>query len=349
MTLPNVARHAWLIPSVVCAALLAALPAGGQAPPAPQDEIKAVVRISKELIEDVAARVEVAAAIPYRATVLGFCCQGVINGRGKLAVEMTTAQGEATFVVSSHGTASTYARGVRGPIVALGPAWGPFASRTSVRFDGRKFYLMGTTPWAEVHGRLDRVEGRHGGPVGRAVGRVLLPIGEHLVPRAEAEATPIGEYYLKNFVDGLAEVIVARLDRTIPVERSLNRVFPETRDWVFQMSSGPRFIQAAYGPRGSRVPVLPENPAQLKDVRLELWLHSTTTEAQDLVKLSKVPLAKALVRKYIETEFPELAALSENRSLDAVGPWLVLSIGAPRPEVLQRGGLTERGGARPGG
>jgi hypothetical protein len=97
------------------------------------------------------------------------------------------------------------------------------------------------------------------------------------------------------------------------------------------------------------VPVLPENPAHLKDVRLELWLHSTATEAQDLVKLSKVPLAKALVHKYIETEFPELAALSENRSLDAVGPWLVLSIGAPRPEVIQRGGLTERGGTRPGG
>jgi hypothetical protein len=78
------------------------------------------------------------------------------------------------------------------------------------------------------------------------------------------------------------------------------------------------------------VPVLPENPAQLKDVRLELWLHSTATEARDLAKLSKVPLAKALVHKYLETEFPELAALSNNRSLDAVGPWLVLSIGAPK-------------------
>jgi hypothetical protein len=341
MTLHNVARRAWLIPSAVCAALLVALPAGGQAPPAPQGEIMAVVRISKQFIEDVAAREEVVAAVPYDAKVLGFRCQGVINGRGKLAVDMTTAQGEATFVVSSHGTAETCVRGTRGPIVAMGPAWGPFASRTSVRFDGRKFSLMGTTPWAEVHGKLDRVEGR-------AVGRVLLPLGEHLVPRAEAEATPIGEYYLKNFVDGLAEEIVARLDRTIPVERSLNRVFPETRDWVFQMSTGPRFLQAAYGPRGSRVPVLPEDPAHLKDVRLELWLYSTATEAQDLVKLSKVPLAKALVHKYIETEFPELAALSENRSLDAVGPWLVLSIGAPKPEVLQRGGLSEREATRPG-
>jgi hypothetical protein len=254
----------------------------------------------------------------------------VIDGRGKLSVEMTTAQGEATFVVSSHGTAQTYVRGVRGPIVALGPAWGPFASRTLVRFDGRKFSLVETTPWAQVHGELDCVEGRHGRAAGRAVGRLLRPIGEHLVPRAEAEATPIGEEILKNFVNQLAEEIIAKLDRTTPVEKSVNRLFPETRDWVFQMSTVSQFLQAAFGPRGSPVPVLPENPGRLKDVRLELWLHSTAKEAQALVKLTKVPLAKKLVQKYLETVLPELAALAENRSVDSVGPWLVISIGAPK-------------------
>jgi hypothetical protein len=96
------------------------------------------------------------------------------------------------------------------------------------------------------------------------------------------------------------------------------------------MSTDPVFIQAAFGPRDAKVPVLPENPGHVKDVRLELWLHSTAKEAKDLVELSKKPLAKALVQKYIETEFPELAAFSENRSLDAVGPWMVISIGAPK-------------------
>jgi hypothetical protein len=332
MIFANTVKHAWLIPFAVCTSLLVAMPGRGQAPPAQHGDIKVVVRISKQFIEDVAAREEVVAAIPYNAKVLGFCCQGVIDGRGKLSVDLTTAQGEATFIVYSQGTASTYARGVRGPIVALGPAWGPFASRTLVRFDGRKFSLVETTPWAQVHGELDCVEGRHGGPAGRAVGRLLRPLGRHLVPRAEAEATPIAEYYLKNFVDELAQEIVTKLDRTTPVEQSLNRLFPETRDWVFQMSTDSQFIQAAFGPRGSTVPVLPENPGRLKDVRLELWLHSTATEAQDLAKLSKQPFTKILVHKYLETVLPELAALAENRSLDAVGPWLVISIGAPKAD-----------------
>ena len=86
------------------------------------------------------------------------------------------------------------------------------------------------------------------------------------------------------------------------------------------------------GREGAAAPVLPENPGRLKDVRLELWLQSTTTEAQALAKLSKQPLAKQLVGKYLETILPELAALTENRSVDSVGPWLVISIGAPKAD-----------------
>jgi hypothetical protein len=331
MTFPNNVKHICFVLLAACAALVAALPAHGQPPPPPQDEIQVVARISKQFIEDVAGREEIVASVPYsNERVLGFRCKGVIDGRGKLSVEMKETPGDAIFVVTSHGTAETYAWGIRGPVVAMGPAWGPFATQTLVRYDGRKFHLVETTPWAEVHGVVERVEGRHGGPIGRAAGRLAMPLARRLTPRAEAEATPVGEKILTNFVDELAEKIVTRLDRTNPVEKSLDRVFPKTRDWIFHMSTDPIFIQAAFGPRDAKVPVLPENPAQLKDVRVELWLRSTATEAQDLVKLSKEPLAKALVNAYIKTVFPELAALSENRSLDAVGPWLVMSIGAPK-------------------
>src|SRR5262249_11109548 len=87
---------------------------------------------------------------------------------------------------------------------------------------------------------------------------------------------------------------------------------------------------AVFAPHGSPAPTMPENPARLKDVRLELWLHTTATEAQDLVKLSKAPLADKLIHRYLETVLPELAALAENRSLNSVGPWLVISAGASK-------------------
>jgi hypothetical protein len=336
MIFPDVARYARLILFAACASLLATLPANGQAPPAQPGEIQVVARISKKFVEDVAAREEIVAAVPYcNVRVLGFRCHGVIDGRGKLSVEMKDTQGEASFIVTSHGTAASHATGVRGPILATGLAWGSFESQTLVRFDGRKFSLAGTTPSAQVHGELESVEGRRGGPVGRAVGRVALPVGRRLMPRAEAQATPVAESILNNYVDELATDIVARLDRTNPVEKSLNRLFPQTRDWVFHMSTDAQFMQAAFGPRGASVPVLPKNPAHLEDVRLELWLHSSTTEAKDLAKLSKNPLLKQLISNYLATVLPELADLSENRSLNAVGPWLVISIGAPRPQRLE--------------
>jgi hypothetical protein len=332
MSFRNVARHSRLIPFAVCASLLAALPVRGQAPPAQKGEVVVVARISKQFIEDVVAREEIVATIPFKARVVTLCFQGVIDGRAKLSVDLATAPDQTVFSVFSKGTGQTYARGVRGPIVALAPVWGEFTSQTLVRFDGRKFTRLETIPWADPHIELDRVEGKHGGLPGRAVGHFLLPLGQLLVPRAEAQATPIAENILQNYVDELADKIVAELDRTNPVEKSMNRLFPETRDWVFQISKDSKFIQAAFGPRGAKVPALPENPAQLKDVRMELWMHSTAKEAQDLARISKVPLAKALIDKYLETELPELARLGENRSVDAVGPWLVITVGGPKPK-----------------
>ena len=74
------------------------------------------------------------------------------------------------------------------------------------------------------------------------------------------------------------------------------------------------------------MPVLPENPGRPKDTRLELWLRSTTKEAEALDKLTKRPLAKQLIQRYLEATLPELAALTEERSVTAVGQWVVIGI-----------------------
>src|SRR6476469_6296052 len=98
-------KRTWLGPLVLCASTLPAAPAWGQDPPAQQREIKreikAVVRISKQLIDDVVTRKEVVAAIPYNAIVLRFHCRGVIDGKGKLSVELMTEKGDGTFVITS--------------------------------------------------------------------------------------------------------------------------------------------------------------------------------------------------------------------------------------------------------
>jgi hypothetical protein len=322
---------AWLFPVAVCALTVLALPVRAQEPPAQREELRAVIRISNRLIEEVASREEITAAIPYRDIVLGFCCEGIIYGQGKVTVDLSAAQ-SGTFIINAHGTGQTYARAVRGPIVAWFPAWGPFTSRTLVRFDGRKFILADTTTCAEVHGHLDKVEGRHGGCVGRAVGCVIRPAGQLLVPRAEKQAEPIAEYSVTNFVNELGREIVGKLNQSTRIEESLDRLFPEAKGWVFQITTGPDFIQSAYGPPGSPAPVLPPNPNRSDKVRLEVWLHSTSKHAAPLAKLANQPLAKQLVQAYLKATVPELAALSGDQSVAAVGPWLVISIGPPKAD-----------------
>jgi hypothetical protein len=46
--------------------------------------------------------------------------------------------------------------------------------------------------------------------------------------------------------------------------------------------------------------------------------------------MSKQPLARQLVQRYLESTLPELAGLAEERSVDAVDSWVVIRIGAPK-------------------
>ena len=47
-----------------------------------------------------------------------------------------------------------------------------------------------------------------------------------------------------------------------------------------------------------------------------------------LADLSKRPLAKQLVQLQLEAALPELAALAEERTVDAVGSWVLIRIGS---------------------
>lgn len=298
---------------------------------AEQDEIQAVFRISKAFLAEVTDR-PIVADIPLRATVLNFKCNGVIHGEGKLTIELQRSGQQAVFEINSQGNGRACVRGVRGPIVAYGPAWGPFTSRTLVKFDGRRFTHDTTTPNVTVCADIQRVTGRRDRRIGRLIGAGFLPLTDKLMPKAVAQAKPIANRYLRDFVEETANKIISVLNQKIPIEESINRLFPKTSDWVFQMSSDEKFLQAAYGPLGVSVPQLPEVPGEIADVRLEAWLRSTSEEARLLAEMSKRPLARQLVQRYLESTLPELAALAEERSIDAVDSWVVIRIGAPSPD-----------------
>jgi hypothetical protein len=320
----------WLVPYACCSAVLLALPTAGHAQFGQPGEVQAVVRISKELIADVVNKVEVTGTIPYDARVLGFRVQGLADGQGKLSVEILPENSNATVVVHAKGTGQTYVYGTLGPVLATGYARAPFTSQTLVRFGGRKFTLGETTPSLQVYAELDRLEGRHGRLPGRAVGCLLRPVAQLMLPHAEARAVPIGDFYLVQFINQLGGQIVDKLNSATRIQESLNRLFPDTKDMGIQLSSDGKFIQAVYGPLGSASVVLPKHPNPPANTRMEVWLHSSNKGAEALANISKSPLAKQLINTYLQATLPELAALTEDRTVTAVGPWIVITIGPPK-------------------
>jgi hypothetical protein len=321
----------WLVPYACCTAALLALPKTGHAQQSGKlSDVQAVVRISKELIDDVVSKVEVTGTIPYYARILGFHVQGLADGRGKLTVEIQPGDGNATVVVHAKGEGQTYATGTLGPVLATGFVRIPFTSETLVRFNGRKFSLGETTPHVQICAELDKLEGRHGRLPGRAAGRLMRPMAQVMLPHAENRGEPYGDFYLVQFINELGGKIVDKLNTATRVEESLDRLFPETRDWTAQLVADGNFIQAAYGPRGSAAVVLPANPARTATTRMEIWLHPSNEGAAALAKFSKSPLAKELINSYLRATLPELAALTEERTVSAVGPWIVITIGPPK-------------------
>ena len=72
---------------------------------------------------------------------------------------------------------------------------------------------------------------------------------------------------------------------------------------------------------------LPPHPQPLANVDVEVWLHSSGKEAKFLENMGKQPLAHQLLQAYLEATLPKLAVLAEERSVVAVGPWVVISVG----------------------
>jgi hypothetical protein len=316
---------------VLIVTLLGGAAVRGQDPPPGPKETPAVMRIHRRLIDDVTTR-EIKASIPFRAVVVKADASGVIQGVGRTSVEILPNDRESVFVVSSRGSAQADVTATRGPFYARGPAFGPFTSRTVVRFVGRRFTNEGTSTWAEVYGILEEVGTRRGGHFSRLIGRMAWPFAQALIPRAEREGVPYANHYLREFVDNLAARIIERLNRTTPLEQSVARVYPETKDWIYRLSATGEYIQGAVGPPDAVVPTLPDSPNLPKDLRVELWLRTTQKEAKFLEALGRLKLAGPLLREYLKQNLPEIGRLNAELSVTAVGTWLVIGIGELKEE-----------------
>jgi hypothetical protein len=315
---------------LLCGSALMTLPIRGQDLQANDREAVAVFRISRKFLNDEADKVEIVAEVPLSARILTFDCTGMVHGRGKARIDLLSSSDQAVFVANSRGEGSVYVTGTRKVFVFEAPVWASFSASTLIRFDGRRCTRICTTPKADVHAQLERITTRRDGRAGQKAGRMAMPVGNLLVPAGERQGVPVAESIVRNVVDETVDKITARLNEKLPVEDSVNRLYPQSTNWVFQMSADTNFIQAVYGPPDARAPILPPHPQPLANVDIEVWLRSSGKEAKFLENMSNQPLAKQLLQAYLEATLPKLAVLAEDRSVVAAGPWIIISVGSAK-------------------
>ena len=291
------------------------------------NQTQAIFRISRQFLAEVSNQ-PIVADLPIDDTVMGFKCSGNVHAEGAVSVDLLESGQQAIFAVAGSGQGRANITGCRGPWVANGWVYGNFSTTSLVKFDGRQFTYAGTTLSTEICADLQRITGRRNRPLGRALGSGLRSLAQKMIPRALREAKPLAHRYLKDYVEEMADGIIIELNKKTPIEDSINRLYEGTQDWVFQMSSDDEFLQTSLGPSGTQPPpVLPKVTGTMAEVHVEAWLQSTNEEAEMLAQLSKQPLAQQLVAAYLKATLPELAAIGDTISVDAVGSWVLIRVG----------------------
>ena len=291
------------------------------------DEIPIVFRLSKPFFDAVVGKQQIKADIPFSGRVLGLNCTAVIQGVAQPTIDIQGHGQSAIIRVRASGTGGATGNCYRGPVAVISPMWGPFTTRTDIQFDGRRFTHQCTCACIDLDGCLQQIRGRRNRRCGRALGRSLMPIGRKLMPRAVAQAKPLAERHVRDYVYQEAEKAITLLNQRSPVEDTIHRIFPETESWAIQLSGQPDFIQVSYGPTEAPQPELADIDDAVDVPHVEIWLKSTAEEAQALARLSNLPLANELIEKYLETNMPELFELGDQRAVTAVESWIRIQVG----------------------
>ena len=131
---------------------------------------------------------------------------------------------------------------------------------------------------------------------------------------------------LKEFVDTEADTIIAELNQTIPLEQSLHKLFPETKDWIYRLSTAEKYLQSYYGPKDAPIPTTPIVSERPQNPEMELWIQANSKDAKFIQLMAKLNQTHNLLKKFIPDADPLIASLIKNTRVTVSEPWLIISI-----------------------
>ena len=284
--------------------------------PAPEHAV--VLRVTREHFDQM-TRDEFRETVPIERQVLSAWVSGTSVIKGRVWIEMTADEDEAVFTVVLEGKATTTSVSSVRSIRVHGGGEAAFHAEKRVHFDGVAY--RGEPARVSLAGvpRVTCIESTRRGLLGRLAVRIARRQVAKMQPAAAQILEEDARQELRSEFDRLGEELIAKLNETTPLEETIQLMFPETKDWIYDLSTTEEHIQVSVGPRGYRFPQLPPRD---QHAPVELWVRvaggSVDPEASRVWNA-----AQHLVRSFLAGMAGD-AASGKDTTIDRVGDWVVI-------------------------
>lgn len=307
---------------------LPAVQAGKDDPP----EVNVVLRISRTLVNEITTQ-KVERTTPICTTFMDVQVRGRAHTRGTATLQFDTGPKANGFTVELRGTSLSETIGERPPVEVFVSGRLDFFLRKRVTFDGEKFRTLPTVADAQFTSNVDGIATPPG-----LLGVVIRIIATSKVrrqqPLADAMALEEGKAQVIAAFDEEINKKIDELNGVSPLEETINRLFPQTKNWIYYPEVTPTHLIVGAGPPGSVLPVLPTS--EKTDAPIELWIRNKPGTPGMLAVLKLWREAGKQLQEMLPPELSKKINLEGGFDTQTVKDWFVIQLGKPA-----KGGLKE--------
>jgi hypothetical protein len=332
-TARHVALETWMkaasVMGLVCAAATGVAVLGGAPEILDQSgkdgpvDVDVVLRVSRKLVNDLTTQ-KVQRTTPISLCVLDTPMTGQARTEATSSILFDVQPEVSAFVVQLRGSSVSETVVDRPPIQVFGSGRIDFTLRKRVTFDGLKFRSKPSTIAACFSSRIDGIATPPG-----LFGLLVEFIATPKIRREE----PI--YAQAGFEDGKTQLIAAfdeEVDKTLddlnqvsPLEKTVNTLFPETKDWIYYPRTTPTHLLIGIGPPQRGIPELPIT--EKNDAPIEVWIRSKP-ETQGMIFVLKLwKDANKSLEEMLPARLGKSLPLGEGFKTLTVKGWFVIQIG----------------------
>jgi hypothetical protein len=310
------------------AAILLSLPIAQSEPPGKNGkdglpEVNVVLRISRKFVDELTIK-KFQRTDPVYLCVLNSEITGLAFTNSTSAVQYETKAGDTSFVVELRGTTVSQTVAGRPLIQVFGSGRMEFTIRKRVTFDGIDFATQPTQFDGVFRSSVDGIC-TPPGLIGLLIELLATPQIRRSQPVVARAAYEDNKAQLIAAFDAEIKQVIDELNKVSPLEETVQKLFPQTKDWIYAPSITPTHLIVGVGPRNYR---LPEVPISTKtDAPVEVWIRSKP-ETQGMIAVLKLWRdANKQLAEMLPAEVGKKLKLDQGIKTQMVKDWFVIRLG----------------------